>query len=488
MRPFLLLCLAVPLAAFWFQDAAGPTVRVTSRLVPIDVLVTDKSTGMRVDGLNADRFRILEDGRNQAIAQFSRGSQGRPLAVAIVVETARDTTAKTLPLLAATMSPAFGHLRPEDELMVVRMSPGAEIVQDLTADRNAATHAIEGLAEEQRNAKTFAGVHDLTDDLHKALLLAARHLQRSRPDARAAIVVIGSDWNFTPVPAMDQTAMQLIAAGASVHGLIRVDSKVASTFKGIYGMLPKNTYRDQNIVWYSEQTGGEAIKMKDSDFGAAFEKVIAGIAASYSVAFVPNSDLFDDTFHKLSVEMQGPGAANLIVRARSRYYASIEQPVAPDSSLAGELSDISPEPGVFCQIGGQYTRLAEATAPRVKLTDRHGPAIAAAFRLALIQIYSGPKASLQLSNARPTFLLRSRREPSFARLARLQPMKDERWLRVSLFLDKNRATPSLVISKTGAGLYRITPTADLTPGQYVLSLNAWASPIYDFGIVHNPAQ
>jgi VWFA-related protein len=494
MRQLAILWLAAPLAAFWLQDAAIPTIRVTSRLVPIDVLVKDKSTGLRVDDLSADRFRVLDEGRPQVVSQFSRGSQARPLAVAIVVE-ADFTIARTLPILGSALLPAFGQLRPEDELMVVRMLPGAEIIQDLTTDRKATAGALERVADEQRKKKTYAHIDQSAEALHEALLLAARHLQERRPDARAAIVFIGSDFNVTPVPVLDQTTAQLIAAGASVHGLIRVDSRMVSTFKGIFGMLGKDKYRDQNVVWYSEQTGGEAIKMmKDADFGAAFEQVIGDIAATYTVAFVPNSDTFDDSFHKLTVEVQGPGAENLTVRARSRYYASLDQPIAPDASVnggsdsAGSLPGLSSEPGIYYQTGGAYTQLREPGAPRMKITGNHGPAIVKAMRLALIQIYPGAKAALQISNPRPEFLVRRRREPSFARLARIQPVKDERWLKAGLFLDRERAAPALVISKIGGDLYRLTPAAPLPAGEYLLSLNETAAPVYDFGIATGPAR
>ena len=155
MRQIAVLWFAAPLAAFWLQDAAIPTIRVTSRLVPIDVLVRDKSTGLRVDDLSAGRFRVLDEGRPQVISQFSSGSQARPLAVALIVEAAPDTTAKTLPILASVLLPAFRHLRPEDEVMVIRMCPGAEIVQDLTANREASAGALESVAEQQRKAKWF---------------------------------------------------------------------------------------------------------------------------------------------------------------------------------------------------------------------------------------------------------------------------------------------------------------------------------------------
>ena len=51
------------LAAPWAQDGSNATIRVTTRLVPVDVLVKDKRTGARVESLIAGQFRVSDDGR-----------------------------------------------------------------------------------------------------------------------------------------------------------------------------------------------------------------------------------------------------------------------------------------------------------------------------------------------------------------------------------------------------------------------------------------
>ena len=67
-------------------------------------------------------------------------------------------------------------------------------------------------------------------------------------------------------------------------------------------------------------------------------------------------------------------------------------------------------------------------------------------------------------------------------------MKDERRLKVALFLVRNRETPALAIAKIGDDLYRLTPRAPLPPGEYLLSLNETAAPVYDFGIATGSAR
>ena len=482
------------LAAPWAQDGSNAIIRVTTRLVPVDVLVKDKRTGARVESLTAGQFRVSDDGRPQTITQFSAGGQARPLAVALVVEAIPFTTGKTLPVLQSALMPAFQHLRPEDELMVVRMCPGAAIVQDLTSDRRRAAEALQRIADRQRESKQPRGAPSAaaTADLPDALLLAASHIRTLRPGSRAAVVVISSDYNFTPVPAMDQTAMQLLAAGATVHGLIRVQGKYVGAMRGFLSILPKDKYRDQSIAWYSEQTGGDSVKLVDTDFGTAFEQAIGDIAGSYTIAFVPDADRFDDRFHKLKVEVNAPNSADLRVRTRSGYYASLEPAIAPDwppteTAPAHHLPDLPSGPGVYCQLGATCTRMSEPETPRIVITGQHGlPGKLAALRLALVQIYPGAKAGLRIADSQPVFFVRQPREPGFARLARLEEVKGDRWLRVGLFLEKNRQAPALTIARIGDDLFRLTPESPLPPGEYLLSLDELAAPVYDFGI--GPAQ
>src|SRR5712691_10734888 len=76
----LLLCLAMSAAPLPQQptseDVNIPAVRVTTRMVLVDAVVTDKS-GQRVKGLTKDDFTILENGKpQQQIAVFSSESRG----------------------------------------------------------------------------------------------------------------------------------------------------------------------------------------------------------------------------------------------------------------------------------------------------------------------------------------------------------------------------------------------------------------------------
>src|SRR5258708_7137344 len=78
---FVLLCSAITAIAAPQQlskdDLNTPAVRVTSRLVLVDAVVTDKS-GQRIKGLTKDDFTVLENGKPQKVSVFSFESVAPP--------------------------------------------------------------------------------------------------------------------------------------------------------------------------------------------------------------------------------------------------------------------------------------------------------------------------------------------------------------------------------------------------------------------------
>jgi len=89
MRRFfcLFLCLGVSAASAPEQPSVEelsiPSIRVTTRLVLADVIVTDKS-GQRIKGLTKDDFSVFDNGKLQKIATFSAETRGAESAAARV--------------------------------------------------------------------------------------------------------------------------------------------------------------------------------------------------------------------------------------------------------------------------------------------------------------------------------------------------------------------------------------------------------------------
>lgn len=171
------------LAALWLQslptsaqqktpdDAADEVVRITTNLVQIDAVVTDKK-GRHVPDLKQEEFEIYENGRRQEITNFSyvasgeyeatsptpAGDKNAPPAppVALRPEQVRRTIALVVDDLGLSFeSMAYvrdalkrfveRELQPGDVVAVMRTSAGSGQLQQFTADRRRLAAAVESV-------------------------------------------------------------------------------------------------------------------------------------------------------------------------------------------------------------------------------------------------------------------------------------------------------------------------------------------------------
>lgn len=330
-----LLCAVVALAVSARAQGEEPeTVRVTSRLVNVDVLVTDRRTGTRVEGLRREDFKVTDDGRPVEIKHFGQGSDPeRPLALLLLVNV-RGTTKATVPRLRAALASALSRLRAEDEVAVLDYWYGHEMVQELTRDRSKVLDALEVVAsrqddERRRRPKGYGrGKTGMGEDLAEGLLAAMRHASERMPNARVALVAIDDDINAPSRKTVNETADRLLDGGATVSGLIKVSGAFAKGLKAMAGALGKARYSSrahENVAFYSRQTGGEVVNVNDDEFGEALERVVGNLAARYSLGFVPEASRLDGRFHKLKVKVEVPErlgkAVKVEVRVRQGYFA-----------------------------------------------------------------------------------------------------------------------------------------------------------------------
>jgi VWFA-related protein len=338
----LALTLAAPAAAALAQKGDDEaTVRVTSRVVNVDVLVTDRRTGARVDGLKRENFQITDDGRPVEIKHFSQGPDPtRPLALLLLVNV-RGTTKATVPRLRAALASALVRLRPEDEVAVFDYWYGHETVQELTRDRDKVLDALTALAarqgEEPRERPKGYGRRKsgVGEDLAASLLEAMRHARERLPNARVALVAIDDDVNAAQRKVVKETADQLLEGGATVSGLVKVSGAFATSLKSITRAMDSSHYptfgsrSHESVAFYSRQTGGEVVNVDDDEFGEALERVVGNLAARYSIGFVPDASRLDGRFHRLKVKVEVPESlgkvGKLEVRARRGYVSRAER-------------------------------------------------------------------------------------------------------------------------------------------------------------------
>ena len=324
------LCLAsfVGRASAVDQQNEPETVRVISRLVNVDVLVTDRRTGVRVDNLNQQDFELLDGDRPVKITHFSRGNdRERPFALVLFVEV-NNSIHPILPNLENKLDRALRGLQPQDQVAVFVFDPYSfQMLQELTADRGHVLKALDR-AEEMQSQKNKTEKYKKFEALPNALLAGDRHVQDRQPGARTALAVIGSDFDVVSGKVIDEVTKHLLTSGATVGGLLKTDVQTSAAKLMVRAMtLPSGgTARAEHTAYFSGRTGGEVIKVHEEDYGEALERIIGNLAQRYSLGFVPDKTRLDGKLHKLTIRVK-PSLAKekgrkLRIHARQGYVAN----------------------------------------------------------------------------------------------------------------------------------------------------------------------
>ena len=302
------------------QTPDQTSIKVTSRLVTVDVSVLDKRTGAKVERLSKDDFEVLDDGRPQDIVLFSGGADPiEPIYLLFLIDV-RHTTMADVPYLRDALSPVLRKMRPQDKIGVMDLWRGFEMVQELTTDREAILNAISAARKRQEAEGRKRSQQGQGQDIAACLAAGIRHVRERHPNGRPVFVIFSDDLNATPRRVVTDTSHLLLSNSATVYGLIKVSSAFTAALKPLPG-LAANQHR--NIEYYSQQTGGKTVDVHDHDYGAALEEVVGDIEGRYSLAFVPSAGHADNRFHKITVKVRqqssSSGAREPVVRARKGY-------------------------------------------------------------------------------------------------------------------------------------------------------------------------
>ncbi|HLJ87555.1 MAG TPA: VWA domain-containing protein [Candidatus Angelobacter sp.] len=309
------------------QTAETPAIKAISRLVTVDVAVTDERTGLRVEDLRQSDFKVFDNGRSQQIVFFSGKDSLQPIYLLLLIDM-RSTTKTEIPYIKEALAPALQKLRPQDEVSVMDFGTGAEMVLPFTTDRQEVLDAIATIEQRQRDRLAKRSHRDREhervyrgqgEDIAACLQAGIQHTHERRPNGRPVFLLFSDDLNAPPRHVVMDTTKILLKESATVNGLIKVSSKLAAVFKPISGLSRFD--QGHNIEYYSQQTGGEAMNIQEHSYGAALEKVVGDIVGRYSLAFVPSNT--DRRFHKLAVKVSPSSpdsSGNLRVRARRGYW------------------------------------------------------------------------------------------------------------------------------------------------------------------------
>lgn len=289
-------------AAAAFQSNV-PTIRVDTDLQSLAVRVTDEK-GNDVQGLSAEDFVVLEDGKPQKIDFFGEGSVPTSLAVLVDSSSSMDPSGR-LGSAEALAARFLRSARPGDEISAMDFTDQVGVFQTFAAEQVVNAPSI-----------PLSPVASHGSAMYDAIATAICHLRTSR-NLQQAIVVIsdGVDQHSRItlgqlVNLVQTSRVQLFMIGLNSKSKYNFDGKAGSKMVLVSGHEIDNPVYVFDLL--AKESGAESrFLKKEDDVGMALKDVADILRAQYTIAYYPQGDV--KSFRKIEVRTKRPG-----VRVASR--------------------------------------------------------------------------------------------------------------------------------------------------------------------------
>jgi VWFA-related protein len=351
------------------QQSPAVTLHANTRLVLLDVVVTDKR-GNPVRNLSKEDFKVLEDGSPQTVSSFEPPAQHAPAPVQEKLKSAADwknadqsqrsaMTSSAITILVLDeldtmpMDQAFArnqirkflqshgpHLQEPTALMALE-EKRLELLHDYTNDSAALEAAMERHPAHlpfrlMTGEGPFSAALRLGDALEALREIAAANGQFA---GRKNVIWIGPGFpslDYSDASPVDKARLvgyvretsdlmwqgRLSVYTLDPRGLEVVHETIGTNTPGGFLSPPDPATADLVFEQIAPQTGGRIFRGLN-DLDAQIATSVADGDSFYALAYYPSNSNWNGKFRNIKVVMQNP---ELIARTRNGYYA------APDSA------------------------------------------------------------------------------------------------------------------------------------------------------------
>ena len=278
--------------------ASSQTFRAGIDLVTIGVTVTDRS-GAVVRGLTRDDFRVVEDGRQQTVVQFTAGfdEAAGPDLVPTHVGLLLDTSGSMEADLTLSRSAAIKFLNTLPDAADITLVDFDTEVRVARYGQREFPRLVERIRS--RKPDGFTALYDAL-----GVYLDGADAQ----DGRKVLVLYTDGGDTRSALRYGELLTLLRASDVTVHAVGFLDNQGSAA--------RENRMRLLQIV---EQAGGQAFfPGKLADLDDAYAKVVAGIRGQYHLGYASTNPAEDGGWRKVEVKLSRP---DLKVRARKGYFA-----------------------------------------------------------------------------------------------------------------------------------------------------------------------
>lgn len=302
-----------------------PVFRASTSLVLVDVITQDLKTGLPLNQLNKEDFRIFDNRHPVSILTFDSGAHfgTRPIALWFLMicnQRNWDTYGSGfMRNKAHLLRPALDHLDKRDTAGVAHWCDNGKEAIDLspTTDRDAPIAKIE---EVQHRDPTEVGFRVGELSVQRVLRLIIADARNTKPEPLPVIVFLYGDRNGLPHNEADAIVDDLLQTSAFVYGIND-------------GGFPLNSYpysdaEQQYFIahYFSAATAGQFFTVKPESFATALDVVLLQMHFRYQLGFKPAA--LDGKRHKLRVFLSDEVKAqhkSVRVVHRSEYVPAVAQ-------------------------------------------------------------------------------------------------------------------------------------------------------------------
>ncbi len=280
------------------QESADAVFSADSRLVPLNVTVTDKG-GHLVTNLPKSAFQVFENGAVQQIKDFKR--EDVPVSMGLIVDNSGSMRDKRQGVESAALA-LVRDSNPQDEAFIVNFNDEAYLDADFTSDIKVME---QGLTKIDSRGGTA---------MRDAIRMSIDHLkQKAKRDKKVILVVTDGNDNASvaSLEALVHQAQQYDVLVYAIGLLTDEEKKEAGKAKRALNLL-------------AESTGGQAFYPKDvSEVDKIAHEVAHDIRNQYTITYTPTNTALDGSFRQIRVVVKGVGAP--VARTRTGYYATKER-------------------------------------------------------------------------------------------------------------------------------------------------------------------
>lgn len=293
------------------EDLPDYSLKVNVPLVNVDVLVTTKDGGQFIPGLKKENFRVMEDGVQQQIKNFTVSQA--PITAVLLVEFASTNYWFMTDALKASYSFA-NSLKKEDWVAVAYYDMQPHILVDFTQDKNAVYGAlnqlrIPGFAE----TNLFDALYDTLDRL-------------DRVEGKKYIVLVTTGIDTFSKLTLDKIMKKIkdtkdvTIFPISVGFLLRecFDSGRCRGYSHGMGIPVGHMdylQGDNEMRTFAAMTGGRAYFPRfDGELPELFGDISNDIRNQYTISYSPTNTKLDGTYRKVKVEVVAPDGGQLKIK------------------------------------------------------------------------------------------------------------------------------------------------------------------------------